>query len=291
MKKIVIIILNYEGAEYISECIDSFKNSSFKNIKLIVVDNASKDNSNKIIGKIKGVKLIQNKTNLGYCEGFNRGIRCALKEYSPDYIIFSNNDLIVDKKAIEILVNSMEKDNPIGFAGPLILDYNSGKIQSNGGKWNKLTARFSTNQKKTPLKSKIFIEGTIFMMRANMLQLTHLFDPRYFLYHEDFAIQSYYRKQGFFSKIYPDSLAKHRSHNNKKRMPFQFYYMFRNRLLYVWENSNIFWFIYTGIILFIYAIFFGIFNKLLFKPTVYGLLDFFRKKFGKVEYKFNKLNG
>ena len=62
-----IIVLNYNAGNLLLNCIESIKNSSYKNIEIIVVDNISSDQSHfKCKEKFPEIILIQNKKNLGY---------------------------------------------------------------------------------------------------------------------------------------------------------------------------------------------------------------------------------
>lgn len=92
---ISIVILNYNAGELLLNCVDSVFKSNYKNMEIIVVDNASSDKSHVICKeKFDKIHLIENETNLGYCEGNNVGIRNATGEFvtilNPDTIVESN---------------------------------------------------------------------------------------------------------------------------------------------------------------------------------------------------------
>ena len=73
-----IIILNYNFGDLLLNCVESIRNSKYKNYEIILVDNASKDNSHKKCAeKFPEIKLIENKENLGYSGGNNVGIKEA----------------------------------------------------------------------------------------------------------------------------------------------------------------------------------------------------------------------
>ena len=87
--KISIIILNYNAGDLLEKCISSIVKSNYENIEIILVDNASQDQSHiKCKEKFSQIKLIENKENLGYCEGNNIGIKSA----NGEYIIILNPD-------------------------------------------------------------------------------------------------------------------------------------------------------------------------------------------------------
>jgi len=97
-----IIILNYNAGRLLEECIDSIYHSNYENFEIILVDNDSKDNSHvKCKEKFPLINLLENKKNLGYCEGNNVGIRHAKGEF----VIILNPDTIVDPDWIKELLN------------------------------------------------------------------------------------------------------------------------------------------------------------------------------------------
>ncbi|WP_292391036.1 glycosyltransferase family 2 protein [Methanosarcina sp. UBA5] len=88
----------------------------------------------------KNLILIKNDNNYGFAEGNNIGIRFALNNLNPDYILLLNNDTVVDPNFLNELVNVAESDSHIGILGPTIYEYKKPReIQSAGAKiyWNK----------------------------------------------------------------------------------------------------------------------------------------------------------
>jgi len=73
-----IVILNYNAGDLLLDCIESIFKTKYDNYEVILVDNASQDDSHKKTKeKFSKIRLIENKENLGYCEGNNVGIREA----------------------------------------------------------------------------------------------------------------------------------------------------------------------------------------------------------------------
>ena len=73
-----IIILNYNAGQLILDCLESITKTNHDNLEVIVVDNASIDESHrKCKEKFENIRLIENEKNLGYCEGNNVGIQNA----------------------------------------------------------------------------------------------------------------------------------------------------------------------------------------------------------------------
>lgn len=101
--KISIIIPVYNSSKYLKVCLDSVINNSYSNIEIIIIDDASIDNSLDIINSYHDsrIKLIKNKTNLGAGESRNIGINIA----SGEYITFIDSDDYIDYDYLEYLYN------------------------------------------------------------------------------------------------------------------------------------------------------------------------------------------
>ncbi len=118
MKKIAAVICNYNKSAYVTECIQSVTESVFRDFDIIVVDNASTDDSVERIREKYGeqVRLFVNKENLGGSGGFNTGIRYAL-EKGYEYVWCLDNDVLVDENAIGELYGFMERHPEAGMCG------------------------------------------------------------------------------------------------------------------------------------------------------------------------------
>jgi len=76
MEKVSVIIIARNEEENIGRCIKSVLNQNYKNLEIIVVNDASTDNTAEIANKM-GAKVITNKKNLGIARSFNRGIKAS----------------------------------------------------------------------------------------------------------------------------------------------------------------------------------------------------------------------
>lgn len=118
MNPIAVIICNYNKSKYVTECIQSVLESVFQMFDVIVVDNASTDDSVKCIREKYDdrLTLLQNAENLGGSGGFNTGIRYAV-EQGYRYVWCLDNDVLVDENAIGVLYEFLEKNTEVGMAG------------------------------------------------------------------------------------------------------------------------------------------------------------------------------
>lgn len=129
MKNISIIIVNWNGRDMLKNCLDSVYRQSFKDFEVIVSDNGSTDGSVELINKMfPGVKLIENKKNLGFAEGNNVAIRQA----SGEYIFTLNNDTTLEKNCLNELVKIMGSNPQIGMVAPKIIFNGNKEIDTLG---------------------------------------------------------------------------------------------------------------------------------------------------------------
>ena len=98
-----VIIPNYNNSKYLKRCLDSIINNTYSNLEIIIVDDASTDNSVDIINsyKDKRIRLIKNKTNLGAGKSRNIGIKLS----KGSYITFIDSDDYVDLDYFSYLIS------------------------------------------------------------------------------------------------------------------------------------------------------------------------------------------
>ncbi len=126
MKKVGIVICNYNKKEYVVNCIQSVLESKTDDFDIYVADNASTDGSVEAIQETYGdqVTVLVNSENLGGSGGFNTGIRRVLEE-GYEYLYCLDNDVLVDENAVGALVNYLDEHPDTGVAGSIVyhMDY------------------------------------------------------------------------------------------------------------------------------------------------------------------------
>jgi len=122
-----IIIVSYNVAEILESNLKSVLNSSYKDFEIIVIDNASEDNSLDIIGdNFPEIKLIKNEINLGFAKAVNQGIKIS----QGKYILLLNPDMELLPDSLEKTI-SWIKDNPQAvITGPRLIKKNKETIPS-----------------------------------------------------------------------------------------------------------------------------------------------------------------
>ncbi len=118
--EIAIVILNYNGIEYLESYLPSVLYSSSKlNFIIYVIDNASTDDSIEYLEEWHPeVRLITLRENYGFAGGYNKG----LEQINHKYYILLNSDIEVTPNWIDTLYHTMESDSSIASCQPKILD-------------------------------------------------------------------------------------------------------------------------------------------------------------------------
>lgn len=242
--KISLIILNWNGKEVLEPCLESIEKVDYSNYEVIVVDNGSTDDSQKMVkDNFSYVHLIENEKNEGVPEGQNIGIKYAL-EHETDYIFILNNDLTLDKNILKALLKVIECDDGIGVVGPIVFWADEPeKIQSAGGmvNWkNGLTYHLEVGEtdKELPIVKEVDYFGLVFVS-SSVLKEVGLYNSKYFAYYEDTDFCTRVKKAGY--KIVSVSNAKvwHKgSYTTKKISGFFEYHMARNGFWFMKQHAT-----------------------------------------------------
>lgn len=114
----LVIIVTYNGIQWIEKCITSILNSSVA-ADIFVVDNGSTDGTKEFIKKnYKQVILADNDFNLGFGQANNIGLRYAIKN-KYDYVYLLNQDAWVSYKTFEYLITLLQKHPEYGIISPI----------------------------------------------------------------------------------------------------------------------------------------------------------------------------
>ena len=174
------------------DCLSSVFKTVYDNFEVILVDNASKDNSietaEKIFSADSRLKIIKNKENTGFSGGNNTGFQHS----NGEYIVFLNNDTIVDPDWLGTLVNAMQSDPTIGLAQSMILTIDGEKIQAAGWLFSDYLIRKyqlfkdkSSSLKFQPIFEVSFVCGASMMIRREIAETMGLFDPKLPFFYDD----------------------------------------------------------------------------------------------------------
>lgn len=185
---IVVIILNYNSLEDTTCCVESVRQSTYGNYRILVIDNASPDGSGEQLARLLPAReFLALSANTGYAGGNNIGMSLAL-EADASYILILNPDIRLTTDAISEYVNVMEHNPDIGILSPLQLQQFGGAVDEKFEHsilkphgYDSLIHDVSQNG----LLNVSRVLGAVMMLRAETLRRVGGFDPLFFAYGEE----------------------------------------------------------------------------------------------------------
>ena len=242
-----IVVLNWNGLNDTLDCLQSIRQVTYANKKIIVVDNASANDEAAVIEtSYPEVIVLREKENLGFCGGCNAGMKKAIEEKS-DYIMLLNNDALLSPDVLGKLVHNYQQLKNPGAISPVILHYpEKEKVWFSIAKWEsrwkrgEAEFRLSYNENYTDIKDKQpyeseFACGCCLFVSVEIINKIGLLDERYFAYYEEAAWCAKMRRQGYPSYVIPSAFMYHKVAPAKPNLVMT-YLATRNRLLWMAGN-------------------------------------------------------
>ncbi|MCR5626324.1 MAG: glycosyltransferase family 2 protein [Lachnospiraceae bacterium] len=212
MKKISVIIPNYQGKNYIADCLDSLKKQDFEDFEVIVVDNASEDKSADIVeNSYPEVRLVRLEQNFGFSRAVNEG----LKRSEAEYVILLNNDTVADKSFVRKLHESIVEDDRIfSVASKMLQLQRPDRIDGAGDLYCCLGWAFARGKDKKrdryTKKCRVFAScGGAAIYRRRILDEIGWFDEFHFAYLEDVDMGYRARIMGYINIYEPEAIVYH----------------------------------------------------------------------------------
>lgn len=210
---ISIIIVNYNTAAIISDCIDSLLKQQNIQAEIIVIDNASTDNSLDVLRNYGDkIKIIANPEN----SGFGKANNIAFKTSTGRYIFLLNPDAcLTDANALTNLISFMDKHPDCGLAGPRVMKNQRITTPQHYYPGEKFLHKGFAN-----LPGKIaWVIGACMIIRREVFAAVSGFDENYFLYAEETDLCLRIRQQGYTIEYFADVAVNHIGGASEKTNP------------------------------------------------------------------------
>lgn len=242
---VYILLLNYRGANDTLACLDSLRQLIYPNYQVVVIDNASPDDSlqrlqERLAAYPGEFHLIVSPENSGFSAGNNLGIQWALGQTNVEaFIWLLNNDTVVEPETLTPLVEEAQKTG--GLAGSLLL-YPDGSYQQVGTRIHWWTGG-AKGYRESQLNDGMPVEtltGASMLIPFSAIRKVGLMDASFFLYFEDGEYSLRCARAGFPLTVATQSRVFHKegATTGRKSLSTQ-YYFHRNRLrlLFMYANS------------------------------------------------------
>lgn len=255
--RVAAVILNYRGVEDTKKCVLSLQQCGNQNLEIILVDNASGDGgAEQLASTFPDLPLLIQPTNLGYAGGNNAGIRYALRK-NVDYILISNDDVVVENRFLDPMLAVMERDTGIGVVSPKVFYASSPQeVFAAVGEfsWWLCTGLDKGRDEEACRSSTLerdvdYVPGVLLLVRREVFETVGLFDERFFMYFEDVEFSRRVRTR--YRMVYTArSVAFHKGGAGKGWRNYSelyLYYHTRNR---IWAFRDEVWLYRLYVVLF-----------------------------------------
>ncbi len=236
MKKVTAVVLNWNRSVDTIDCVRSLQQSGYPDLNIVVVDNASTDDSvAKIESALPRVTIIRSPTNGGYAAGNNIGIRQALAN-GANYVLILNNDVLVEPGFLQPMVGEAEADSSVGIVTcDARFQSDHTRAYPTGGrmKFWRGAATALPSRERSQRTTVDFVSGCILLVPRAVFEKVGLLDESFFMYFEDYEFSR--RVATSYQLVYtPDATVYHRSGGGDRwavQTPTYLHYMARNRFL------------------------------------------------------------
>ncbi|AXP79277.1 Chondroitin synthase [Mariniflexile rhizosphaerae] len=243
MKKTVVIIVTYNGMQWIERCIKSVLESAII-CEIIIVDNNSSDGTTAFIKThFPQVILLEQTKNLGFGAANNLGMSYAFNN-NADYVFLLNQDAYLQSDTIGKLIEVHNGNPDYGILSPIHLNGEANKLDKIFSNYIKINDLLFYDALKGAFSKSIyevpFVNAAAWLLPKQTLEVIGGFDPIFHHYAED---DNYCQRVIYHELkigIVPNCYAQHDREFRQKKLNSLYNLIQRERYLkYKWANINI----------------------------------------------------
>jgi GT2 family glycosyltransferase len=233
-----IIIVTYNGMQYLDGCLSSLRQDVSADCEIIVVDNASTDGSADLVQRrYRDVTLVRNRVNRGFAAACNQGAKAA----AGSVLVFLNQDTRVKPGWFRALVDGFELGPAIGLTtSKVLLMLQPDRIQACGqdvhytGLVFVRGFRLPADSLNTP-QEVAAVSGASFAVRKPVWEALGGFDETLYMYYEETDLSWRAQLAGYRCLYVPGSMVCH-DYRPSPPSPSRLYYSIRNRHVMLLKN-------------------------------------------------------
>jgi len=234
-----IIIPNYNGLKFMEPCLESLRNQTTKNFKILVVDNGSDDGSAEWLKEHRIPALFLSE-NTGFTGAVNAGIQTA----DTPYVILLNNDTTVDTNYVEAMERAIGRSDKIfSVSSKIIQMYHPELMDDAGDMYSVLGWAYQRgvgrSSKKYNRPCRVFTAcAAAAIYRREVFETIGLFDDMHFAYLEDIDIGYRAKLYGYDNIYCPEAKVYHvgSGTSGSKYNPFKVKLAARNAIYLNYKN-------------------------------------------------------
>ncbi len=256
---IYAVVVTFNRVNLLKKAIDALKSQTHKLDKILIVNNASTDDTASFLQSISNdsqVQIENLESNIGGAGGFNIGLRRSI-EGGADWVWMMDDDTEPTPQALEKLLSCRDLDSQIGFLSSRVLWKNGDTHLMNvpgirQDVWlNGVFYPFDKyiNQRAFPIWCASFVS---YMVKTEVVKQVGLPIKEFFIWLDDYEFTTRINQAGYFGLYVHDSVVIHQTEKNEaanianaaQSQAWKFFYEMRNRMYFERINSKHFWTFY-----------------------------------------------
>ena len=242
MKRTAVVILNWNGRQHLEQFLPSVVAHTPQQVRIIVADNGSTDNSVAFIAQhYPAIEIIRLERNYGFAEGYNR----ALEQVDAEFFILLNSDVEVTAGWVEPLVATLTNNRSVAAVAPKLRSYGNrdhfeyagaagGYIDVLGYPFCRgriLSTLEQDNGQYDTAQEVFWASGAAFCSRADVFRMLGGFDADFFAHMEEIDLCWRMQLQGYKIMVEPHSTVYHLGGGTMpNESPRKLYLNYRNNL-------------------------------------------------------------
>jgi GT2 family glycosyltransferase len=250
LPSVAIVILNWNGKHYLQQFLPSVMQSQYGNLRIIVADNGSSDDSIAFLKKdFPTIEILQLDNNYGFAKGYNE----ALKRVEADYFILLNSDVEVTPGWIEPVINYMVSHPNVAACQPKILSFHNKEMfeyaGAAGGWIDAFGYPFSRGrvfdvcekdeQQYNSIQKIFWSSGAAMFVRSELFFKAGGFDEFFFAHMEEIDLCWRMHLMGYEIYCIPQSVVYHVGGGTlPKGNSRKTFLNFRNNQIMMWKNMS-----------------------------------------------------
>ncbi|MBU0490820.1 MAG: glycosyltransferase family 2 protein [Chloroflexi bacterium] len=255
-----IVIVNYNTADLLRECLQSIYASTGLTLQVIVVDNCSPDHSAQVVrDEFPQARLIVTEQNGGFAYANNKGLRVFQHEVTPRprYVLLLNADTKLPPSALAQMVQFLDTHPEAGAAGPKLVRQDGSldlacrrsfpdmatliyrrmalhKLFPNHPRFARYNLSFVDPDETVVVDSVV---GAFMMLRTAIMDQVGLLDEAFFMYGEDLDWAFRIKQADWLIYYYPAVVVLHYKGESSKQRVFKTTYEFY-RAMYIFYRKH-----------------------------------------------------
>lgn len=244
-----VVILNWNGEKYLQQFLPVLlEHTAIPGVEIVVADNASTDNSLKVLNKsFPTIRTIVLDKNYGFAGGYNK----AFEQIEADYFVLLNSDVEVTLHWLEPLIDYMNQNQDVAACQPKILSYYQRTYFEHAGASGGYIDRFGfpfcrgrifgvaeeDKGQYDDVAEVFWATGACMVVRSNLFKKVGGLDDEFFAHMEEIDLCWRFKSRGYRIMCIPQSKVYHIGGGTlNSESPHKTYLNFRNNLLMLYKN-------------------------------------------------------